>query len=310
MAAAQAGVSADIVSNWIAICVEMADNNASDIEAVFCDAEESGSAAVGSEKHPMRRRSSVPELFRVMKEKEQRKSKKHKRDSKEDENEEGPSHVCRLAGESLETVKQIMVTEVAKVLSLMERKFEAQEKRIEILEAELMQSENDKKVLHAKLTAQEKAIRNLTEQFEYMDTNRRMNSLILKSQGFGKRSINENIEEKVVNVLNQRFPDLAITASDLQTVHRLQGEHTVICKFLKTQLRNEVFERRMSQAGYIRGSGNSVAPLYTGCPRNNEASLLPSCDPSGAPNETSEASHERGWTQVLYYHVCDSASVE
>lgn len=238
----------------------MTDATGSDIESVFSDAVEGGPTAL-SENLPMKRRSSVPELFRAMKEKEQRKSKKHKRDSKEDENEES-SHVCRLAGESLETVKQIMVTEIGKVISLMERKFEAQEKRIEILEAELMQSDNDKRALHAKLTAHEKTICSLTEQMEAMDTNRRMNSLILKWQGFGKRSLNENVEEKVVNVLNQRFPDLHITASDLQTVHRLQGEYTVICKFLKTQLRNEVFERRMSQAGYVRGSGNSAAPLF------------------------------------------------
>ena len=238
----------------------MSDNAVSDIDSVLGDAEDNG-AAVLSERRPKKRQSSVPELMRVIQEKEQRKSKKHKRDSKESENVEETSHVCRLAGESLETVKQIMVTEIGKVLSLMERKFEAQEKRIEILEAEVMQKDVETKALHSKLTAQEKTIRNLAEQLESMDTNRRMNSLILKCTDFGERSNNEDIENKVITVLNRRFPELRITANDFQTDHRLQGKHTVICKFLKTRLRNEIFEGRMSQAVDKRGAGKP-APLY------------------------------------------------
>ena len=92
----------------------MSDNAVSDIDSVFGDAEDNG-AAVLSERRPKKRQSSVPELMRVIQKKEQRKSKKHKRDSKESENVEETSHVCRLAGESLETVKQIMVTEIGKV---------------------------------------------------------------------------------------------------------------------------------------------------------------------------------------------------
>ena len=110
--------------------------------------------------------------------------------------------------------------------------------------------------------AQKSTIRSLTLQLESMDTNRRMNSLILKCEDFGKGSNNEDIEEKAVRILNKRFPDLRIAANDFQTVHRLQGEHTVICKFLKTQLRNEVFERRMNQARNNRGAVNAEAPLY------------------------------------------------
>ena len=117
----------------------MSDNATSDIESVFGDAEDNG-ASVESVRRPKKRQSSVPELMRAIHERDQRKSKEPKRDSKEAENtEEEPSHVRRLAGESLETVKQIMVTEIGKVISLMERKFEAQEKRIEFLEAEVMQ---------------------------------------------------------------------------------------------------------------------------------------------------------------------------
>ena len=97
-----------------------------------------------------------------------------------------------------------------------------------------------------------------------------MNSLILKCTDFGERSNNEDIENKAITILNRRFPELRITANDFQTVHRLQGKHTVICKFLKTRLRNEIFEGRMSQAVDKRGAGKPAyiigsVPVATTC---------------------------------------------
>ena len=75
----------------------------------------------------------------------------------------------------------------------------------------------------------------LSGQLENMDVNRRMNSVLLRFEDFGRRSRDENLEERVAEILNQRFPDLKISVNDFQTVHRLQDEKSVICNFFSDE---------------------------------------------------------------------------
>ena len=237
----------------------LSDTAASDADSVFGDAEDN---ATGQEQAKPASKDRPTLLMKATCSRaNQRKSKKHKRDSKEDEDADDPVHSCVLAGESLNAVKKIVEDGIGKVLSQMESKFEAFEKRIEILEVECFERSSECKVMHEKLVEQEATIRSLSEQVESMETNRRMNTLILKCQDFGVRKINENIEAETVKVINKRFPELKISGDDFQTVHRLQGEKTVICKFLKTDRKNELYEKRLSRTNHSN-SRSELAPLF------------------------------------------------
>ena len=68
--------------------------------------------------------------------------------------------------------------------------------------------------------------------------------MILTCGEFGRRSADENIEEAVVKILNERISGLALTAADIQVAHRLQRDNKVICKFVKRSVRDRIFDAR------------------------------------------------------------------
>ena len=144
----------------------------------------------------------------------------------------------------------------------MDAKYEAMEKRIEVLESELMDKTTETEQLKATSNKTENTVQELTKQIESMNINRRINTLILRCENFGKRTNEENIEDKVIQKLARRFPDIKITNQDIQTVHRLQGDYTVICKFVKTSMKNQLYERRLDMARKSRESGRSLVPLF------------------------------------------------
>ncbi|XP_043206706.1 uncharacterized protein LOC122380725 [Amphibalanus amphitrite] len=192
----------------------------------------------------------------------QRRQKKSKRSSREKDSAEKGEHSCRLDGESLDAVKSIIDKGIEKVTKLMEEKFRSMERRIEIMEGELFLKDAETNVLKDRVSSQEATIKALQEQLEGIDTNRRMNSLILKSEEFGKRERDEDIEGKVISVLNRRLPEVHVTGSDIQTAHRLQGDSTVIVKFFKTKVKDDIYERRMKQARVQNHGDRPAAPLY------------------------------------------------
>ena len=235
------------------------DTGTSEMDSVFGDAEDtdrSGPFVRGARK----RQSSVPEMMQAL-EDGQKRQKRSKRSSREKDATEKGEHSCRLDGSSLEAVKSIVNQGVEKMTKLMEENFKRMERRIEILEGELFLKDAETKALQNKVSAQEATIQSLTEQLEGIDTNRRMNSLILKTEEFGKREREEDIEGKVIAILNQRFPDVRVTPHDIQTTHRLQGDSTVIVKFAKTKLKEEIYERR-NQAKVQNRGDRLAAPLY------------------------------------------------
>ena len=205
------------------------------------------------------KQASLPEQVRAIREKEQ-KQKKKKGGNRDEKHNDGP-HSCSLSGESLEAVKKIVDEGILKVLTQMNQRTECFEKRADILETEIFEKDKEVKRMEAQLIEQEKTIKALNEQMESIETNRRMNTLILKCKEFGERRMSEDIEADTVRIINTRFPDLQVGVADFQTIHRLQGEHTVICKFVKTKLRNELFDRRLSLRG-ARGADRQMAPLY------------------------------------------------
>ena len=235
--------------------LQTSDTCASDMESIFSDAEPPP-LSTPTPSGGRTRKSSVPEMVRALAVKERR-SKRARAGSKEASPTDSSSHSCRLDDVSLAAMQKIMEAGVAKALQIMDAKYEALEKRTEILEAELMDKEAQITDLKSKLATNEKAVQEMAQQVESMDINRRMNTLILRCESLGTRTNEENIERKVIELLAERFPDIRISSQDIQTVHRLQGDHTVICKFTKTSLRNQLYERRMDTAGKRR-----AAPLY------------------------------------------------
>ena len=164
-----------------------------------------------------------------------------------------------VGNEALLAAIRKMVTEAKdEVICSMNAKFESFEKRIDILEAELHTKDLEVQRLQTKVESCEKQVEALYEQIESIDMNRRQNSLIFACDEFGSPSLEENIAEKTVEIINKRFGDLRIAGGDIQTVHRLQGRN-VICKFFKTDLRNALYDRRMELA---RRQRSSEKPLF------------------------------------------------
>ena len=102
--------------------------------------------------------------------------------------------------------------------------------------------------------------------------NGRLSSLILTCSEFESRHQKEDIEERVVDLLNRRFTDLKLTAADLQVAHRLQSGSKVIVKLVKRKVRDIVHEKRFELArdgveADHRGAGHGPgrggpAPLF------------------------------------------------
>ena len=113
---------------------------------------------------------------------------------------------------------------VSKVIGTFEAKCEQLEKRISILESEGMDRELELKKMREQLDAQNKVNDELQKQVEAIDANRRLSSLTLTCSEFEPRHTNEDIEDRVVNLLNGRFRDLRLTTSDIQSAHRLQKD--------------------------------------------------------------------------------------
>ncbi|KAF0293373.1 hypothetical protein FJT64_008812 [Amphibalanus amphitrite] len=130
------------------------------------------------------------------------------------------------------------------------------------MEGELFLRDAETKDLRNKISSQETTIKSLKEQLDGIDTNGRKNSLILKCDEFGKREREEDIEGKVISILNHRFRDVRVARQDIQTTHRLQGDSTVIVNFLKTKLKEEIYERRMNQVRAPNRGDRLAAPLY------------------------------------------------
>ena len=151
---------------------------------------------------------------------------------------------------------------ITKAVKIMEIKYAALEKRTEILESELFEKSHKVDALQAIIAQRDTAMQTLNEQLESMDVNRRMNTVILKCEDFGQRIRDENIEVRTADVLNRRFPDMKITVGDFQTVHRLQNDKSVICKFVHTRVRDELYERRFDLSREKRGTRERQAPLY------------------------------------------------
>ena len=161
---------------------------------------------------------------------------------------EEPGRGVELNAASLAAIQQMIEASVSKVIGTFETKCEQLEKRISILESEGMDRELELKKMREQLDAQNKVNDELQKQVEAIDANRRLSSLILTCSEFEPRHTNEDIEDRVVSLLNGRFRDLRLTTSDIQAAHRLQKDSKVIVRFVKRRVRDDIYDRRFELA--------------------------------------------------------------
>ena len=123
------------------------------------------------------------------------------------------------------------------------------ERRITVLETEVMDRELALQNLSGQLTHQMGINAQLRAQVESVDLNRRLSSLILTCEDFSNRSPTEDIERKETVVLNDRIPGLNLTV-EIQVAHRLQRDDKVIVKFVKRVARDRIYEARFNLQAY------------------------------------------------------------
>ena len=171
-----------------------------------------------------------------------------------------------LSTGALAEIRRMLDSGIAAVISAFERKFDQMERRIQILESEAMEKDLEIRRLGEHLARQISVNGELRTQIESIDLNRRLSSLIPTCDDFGHRSNNENLEDKVINVLQKRIPDLSLTAADIQVVHRLQKDDKVICKFMKRSVRDSIYDARFNLLARDARPGSrgdrKMSPLY------------------------------------------------
>ncbi|KAF0289904.1 hypothetical protein FJT64_011908 [Amphibalanus amphitrite] len=117
--------------------------------------------------------------------------------------------------------------------------------------------------LNERLEQRGKALEDLQARVEGIDANRRLSSLILTCEDFIASNPDEDIEEKAVQVIKRRLPNINISGADIQAAHRLQGKNKVIVRFVKRRLRDEIYESRFQLfSGTAEQRQRSTAPLY------------------------------------------------
>ena len=236
---------------------------------------ESGVGAVSSRK----RQVSVHEMIRRS---ESRKGKRQApcRGSRSPQDEPPPgakrpagqqAAPVELSAAALSSIQSMIDSGIAKVIATFEAKVEGFERRLTILESEAMDRACEVEQLKGQLAAQEGVLKELNERVESMDVNRRLSSLIFTCDDFATHSSNENIEDKLVEVIKRRYPDIEMSTADLQVAHRLQSDNKVIAKFTKRRLRDEIYDGRFNMVG---GGGRPSQRAGGGRPAQQMAPLF------------------------------------
>ena len=234
-------------------------------ESAFTDCVTSGAESRVDTPAGRRRQVSVPEMIRRA---ESRQSKrpapdrgsKSPRDPAVPAAKRPPAEPAEplggveLSASALAAIRQMLNTGIASVISAFEAKFESMERRLSILESEVMDKDNEIQRLGNQLAHQIQVSESLQAQVESMDINRRLASLIFTCDDFGRRSAGEDIEEKVVRLLNERIQGLNLTPSDIHAAHRLQRDDKVIVKFMKRSVRDRIYDARFSLTTHRAGT--------------------------------------------------------
>ena len=183
----------------------------------------------------------------------------------------------QLNSATLAEIKRLIDQGNARVITTLEAKLNTMERRLAVVEGENMEKECNIQQLSKQLQDQVRINEAMDERLEELDMNGRLSSLILTSPAFTSHPRNSDIEQLTATVINERIPGLNMTKSDLQAAHKLQNDNKVICKFVKRQLRDRVYDARFELArfhsGNPGGGGRRLEPLYISeslTPRNRQ----------------------------------------
>ena len=161
-----------------------------------------------------------------------------------------------LSAGALSSIRRLVDDGIASVISAFDARFERLERRLSVLESEAMDRDIQVRSLTEQLARQTQLNADLQAQVESIDLNRRLSSLILTCDDFGRRSANEDMEDAVARLLNERIPGLNLTTADIQAAHRLQRDNKVIARFVKRSVRDRIFDARFSLSSYRVTSGS------------------------------------------------------
>ena len=247
-------------------------------DPTFTDCQASGSESASGTIGGRKRQLSMPQMVRKA-EGNRAKRQAAARRSRSPAGPPPPGAVAAAAGlpaaepvqlnaATLAEIKRLIDQGNSNVIRTLEAKLESMEKRISILESECMKKDEKIGQLSKQLEQQGKMNEEMDTRLEEMDMNRRLSSLILSCEAFTSHPRNADIEQLVVSVLNERVAGLNMTKADVQAAHKLQNDSKVICRFVKRQLRDTVYEARFNLARNRNGNhghgheGARLPPLY------------------------------------------------
>ena len=118
------------------------------------------------------------------------------------------------------------------------------ESKVDRLESQLFERDQRIDELTSKCAAYDERIQELEGQIEELECHSRASNLVLWSEQIGKRREGENIEDIIIRIINENFPNKNVSKSDFTAIHRLPRENTAICAFVSRSLRNELYEAR------------------------------------------------------------------
>ena len=259
-------------------------SDASGDEAAFTDCVASGSELPADTPISRRKQLSVPEMVRRAENRKPKRpapdrSSKSPRDpalpaAKRPLAEPAEPPGVELSAGALAAISQMLDVRTASIINAFEAKFERIERRLDVLESEAVSRELEIQRLGTRLADQIQVNNDLRAQVESMDINRRLASLIFTCDDFGQRAVNEDIEDKLVRLLNNRIQGLNLTTSDIHAAHRLQRDDKVIAKFVKRSVRDRIYDARFNLSAH----GAGAAGVWTGAggvlgPRGRRSAL-------------------------------------
>lgn len=205
-------------------------------ESAFSDAEES--LTQFRKVTERKRQRSVGEMIRAV---EKRKRVISPKQVTQDSGERGADLM-----EELKNVRKVIGGDIAELWEKIEKRFDTFESRLDKLEGAIFERDERIDGLERDLQACQKQIAGFEDQLEELERHSRSANLVLRSMEFGKRREGEDVRALAVQVLKENFPKLTISKGDFSAVHRLATENCVICAFKDRNLRNEIFEERVS----------------------------------------------------------------
>ena len=154
----------------------------------------------------------------------------------------------------------------ASMIAAFEAKFESMERRIQVIEGEVHDKDQRIQLLETELQRQGQINQQLHEQVQALDLNGRLASLVITCDDFKPRRQNEAVDRMAVDVLNARIQDLNMSVSDLHAAHRLQKDDKVICKFMRRQTRDFIYDSRFRMSRHVLDSNGrrtrDLKPCY------------------------------------------------